>query len=182
MNRKYPVFCFTARWGGFFGPLRSLMGIEKACLAFYDNPKLVEEFMSQRAESIIRITGSILDVTSFEMFGFWEDMAYKNGPLISPQLFRKYAYKYYRKVCDYLHTRGVKYIFVDSDGDVQKLIPLWLDAGINGIFPCEATGGMDQVRLTMGYRPDIQFAPLYVSDKNGYFQDAGIQTEFNHIG
>lgn len=45
----------------------------------------------------------------------------------------------------------------------------------------EATGAMVQVRLTMGYRPDIQFAPLYVSDKNGYFQDAGIQTEFNHI-
>ena len=34
-------------------------------------------------------------------------------------------------------------IFVDIDGDVTKLVPLWLEAGVNGILPFEVQCGMD---------------------------------------
>jgi len=64
------------------------------------------------------------------------------------------------------------------------LIVLWLLlSGCSGeIFPePEATEAMVHVRLSMGYRPDVQFAPLYVASEHGYYQDAGIQIEFNHI-
>ncbi|HEY48327.1 MAG TPA: ABC transporter substrate-binding protein [Anaerolineae bacterium] len=37
------------------------------------------------------------------------------------------------------------------------------------------------VRLLMGYRPDVQFAPLYVAAERGYYEDAGIEIEFSHI-
>ncbi|OGV62709.1 MAG: hypothetical protein A3K19_24390 [Lentisphaerae bacterium RIFOXYB12_FULL_65_16] len=154
-HRQDPTFCFTARWGGFFGPLRSLMGCENACLAFYDQPRLVEEFMEERADSMIRITGAVLDQTDVDLFGFWEDMAGRNGPLVGPELFRQFALPHYRRVCDYLRGRGVKYIFVDSDGDSRKLIPLWMDAGINGIFPCEVFAGMDVVALRREYGKDL---------------------------
>jgi len=33
----------------------------------------------------------------------------------------------------------------------------------------------------MGYRPDVQFAPLYVAAEKGYFRDAGIDVEFSHM-
>jgi len=45
----------------------------------------------------------------------------------------------------------------------------------------EATETIVHVRLTMGYRPDVQFAPLYVAAEHGYYQDVGIEIEFNHI-
>lgn len=45
----------------------------------------------------------------------------------------------------------------------------------------EITEATVHVRLTMGYRPDIQFAPLYVAVEHGYYQDVGIEIEFNHI-
>lgn len=143
----HPIFCFTARWGGFFGPLRSLMGVEKACLAFYDEPELVAEFMEERADAMIRITDAVLDQTDFDFFGFWEDMAGKNGSLVSPQQFREFTLPHYRRVCEHLYKHGVKYIFIDSDGDINKLIPLWLEAGINGVFPCEVAAGVDVVAL-----------------------------------
>ncbi|HBE02474.1 MAG TPA: hypothetical protein DC049_08355 [Spirochaetia bacterium] len=146
-----PCFCFTARWGGFFGPLRSLLGVENACLAFYDQPELVEEFMEERACSMIRITEKVLAAAEIDMFGFWEDMAGKNGPLISPELFGQFASKYYRRVCDFLFSRGIKYIFIDSDGDARKLLPLWLDCGINGFFPCEVCAGVDVISLRREY-------------------------------
>ena len=39
---------------------------------------------------------------------------------------------------------------------------------------------LTQIRLPLGYIPDIQFAPLYVAVKKGYFRDAGIQITFDY--
>ena len=41
-------------------------------------------------------------------------------------------------------------------------------------------GNLTQVRLPLGYIPDIQFAPLYVAVQKGYFRDAGIQVTFDY--
>jgi NitT/TauT family transport system substrate-binding protein len=42
------------------------------------------------------------------------------------------------------------------------------------------SGNLTQVRLPLGYIPDIQFAPLYLAVQKGYFRDAGIQVSFDY--
>ena len=143
--------CWANRWGGFFGPLRNLMGLQGLCMAFYDQPALVERMMEQRADSIIQTTEVVMQHTEFEAFWFWEDMAYNSGPLINPALFRKFALKHYRRVCDWLRSRGVQHIWLDSDGDIHKLIPIWLEAGINGLWPFEVNAGMDVLEIRKQY-------------------------------
>jgi NitT/TauT family transport system substrate-binding protein len=44
----------------------------------------------------------------------------------------------------------------------------------------KSSGRLTQVRLPLGYIPDIQFAPLYVAVQKGYFQEAGIQVTFDY--
>jgi len=150
-----PRKCWADRWGGFFGPLRNLMGLEGLCLAFYDQPEMVERMMEQRADAIIAITGRVMGYTDFEAFWFWEDMAYNHGPLIDPKMFRRLALPHYRRVCDWLRGRGIKHIWLDSDGDIRDLIPIWLDAGINGIWPFEVQAGMDVVEVRKVYGHDL---------------------------
>ena len=150
-----PRYCWADRWGGFFGPLHNLMGVENLALAFYDQPELVEAMMDQRANIIIEITEKVLEVTSFDSFWFWEDMAYNHGALINPKVFRRFALKYYRRVCDWLHSRGIKHIWLDSDGDISELIPIWLEAGINGLWPFEVAAGMDVVEVRKTYGHDL---------------------------
>ena len=44
----------------------------------------------------------------------WEDMCYKNGPLISPDTFRKFMLPGYKKLTSFLKDSGVNIITVDS--------------------------------------------------------------------
>lgn len=164
-NRTAALMNFADRWGGFFGPLRNLMGLENLGLAFYDQPSLIEKMMDQRADAIIAITEQVLKDVEIDVFAFWEDMAYKAGPLINPDMFRKFALSRYKRVCDWLKSKGVKHIGLDSDGDISGLIPVWLDAGINVLWPFEAAAGMDVVEVRREYGHDLAMIggiPKYV--------------------
>jgi len=150
-EREAPLMYFMDRWGGFFGPIRNLVGVKRLCRAFYKEPDFVEKMMDQRVEVMLALLERVLDDVEIDAFGFWEDMAYKNGPLLAPEMFEKFMVPRYKTVCDYLRSRGVDLIGVDSDGDVRSLIPLWLKAGLNAVWPMEVQSGMDVVALRKEY-------------------------------
>lgn len=150
-DEEWPRKCWADRWGGFFGSLRNMLGVQNLCMAFYDQPRLIERMMAERADRMIEITAEVLKFTRFEVFWFWEDMAYNGGPLVGPALFRKFAFPHYRRVCDWLRSQGVKHIGLDSDGDIRTLIPLWLDVGIDHLWPFEMQSGMDVVAVRREY-------------------------------
>jgi len=147
----WPRKCWADRWGGFFGSLRNMLGVQNLCVAFYDQPRLVERMMEERAERIIEITAEVLKHTHFDTFWFWEDMAYKSGPLVGPDLFRKFALRHYQRVCEWLRSQGIRHIGLDSDGNIDALIPLWLEAGITHLWPFEVQSGMDVVKVRREY-------------------------------
>ncbi|HEX7434341.1 MAG TPA: ABC transporter substrate-binding protein, partial [Anaerolineaceae bacterium] len=64
----------------------------------------------------------------------------------------------------------------------MKRLPLIAFCLLLLISGCSAkpTASLTQVRLPLGYIPDIQFAPLYVAVQRGYFRDAGIQVTFDY--
>ncbi len=160
-----PRQCWADRWGGFFGSMRNMMGVENLCRAFYDQPKLVEQMMEERAYAMIMITEEVLKHTEFDVFWFWEDMAYKTGPLVGPKMFRKFAFKHYRRVCDWMHSHGIRHIGLDSDGNIELLLPIWVEAGIDHIWPFEVQAGMDVNQVRAKYGRDL--AMLGGIDKRG---------------
>lgn len=150
-NRDFPLIVIADRWGGFFGPLRNMTGVETLCMLFYDDPAFVEEMMDADADFQIAMMEQILDCTDIDVYGFWEDMAFKTGPLLGPDLARKYMLPRYRRVVEFLRSRGVEFIALDSDGDITKLLPVWVDAGINILYPFEVQAGMDVVAVRKQY-------------------------------
>lgn len=155
-HRDFPLIIIADRWGGFFGPIRNLTGVENLCMLFYDDPVFLEEMMDADAELIIRIMDQVLDYTDIDVFGFWEDMAYKTAPLIGPDLVRKFMLPRYKRVIEHLKGRGVKLFALDSDGDISRLIPVWMDAGINVLYPFEVQCGMDVNEIRREYGKELR--------------------------
>ncbi len=155
-NRDFPLVVMADRWGGMFGGLRNYVGVQKLCTLFYDDPDFVEEMMDAVADFIIAMMDQILEHTDVDLFSFWEDMAYKTGPLIGPNMLRKYALPRYKRIVEFLRSRGVGFIGLDSDGDISLLIPVWLDAGINVLYPFEVQCGMDVVQVRRQYGRELR--------------------------
>jgi hypothetical protein len=148
----HPRLCWADRWGGFFGSLRNMLGLEGLCQAFYDDPALVERMMEERADSVIRITEEVMKHTPIDVFWYWEDMAYNHASLVDPKMYRKFAFKHYRRVNDWLRQKGIRHIGLDSDGQISELIPIWVESGVTHLWPFEVQSGMDvlEVRRTYG--------------------------------
>lgn len=43
-----------------------------------------------------------------------------------------------------------------------------------------ASQGLRHVTLLLGFRPDVQFAPFYVGQQDGYYADAGLEVTIEH--
>jgi uroporphyrinogen decarboxylase len=148
---EHPRLCWADRWGGFYGSLRNMLGLENLCCAFYDTPAFIERMMEERANAIIQITEEVMKHTRIDVFWYWEDMAYNHAALIDPKMYRKFALKHYRQVNDWLKSKGIRHIGLDSDGQISELIPIWVDSGITHLWPFEVQSGMDVLKVRKTY-------------------------------
>ena len=135
----------------FFGFPRNYMGLENWSLAFYDQSRLVRRIISDRLQFGKDLLKRVLSTGHLDFVQIWEDMAYKTAPLISPEFVREYMLPAYKEFVAYLREGGVKLIMVDTDGKANDLLPIFLEAGMDGMHPCEIAAGCDPVLLRRKY-------------------------------
>jgi uroporphyrinogen decarboxylase len=140
--RKY-VLCMGALEISFFGWHRDLMGVENLLMAYFDQPELVHAISRQHLQFLKELYTPIMKEVDFDFIFMWEDMAFKNGPLISPALFREFQLPYVKELISYFKCIRDYKVIVDCDGDMTKLIPLWMEGGVDGLLPFECAAGMD---------------------------------------
>ena len=135
---------------GFFWWPRSLLGIEPHLYAFYDQAGLMHRINQDLADSHLRTLERVASICPPVFMTFAEDMSYNHGPMLSESLFEEFLAPYYRQVIPRIRAMGT-YVFVDSDGDVTRLIP-WLNAvGFDGVLPLERQAGVDAARLRQAF-------------------------------
>jgi uroporphyrinogen decarboxylase len=137
---------------GFFSFLRETIG-DKCYYFIYDDEGLIREMLAFQEERICKLIRKTSAEVQVDRLFIWEDMCYKNGPLIGPDMFRDLLSPHYAAVTGTAGECGIKIIDVDSDGLIDDLLPLWLEAGVNMLHPFEVQAGMDvnRVRKTFGY-------------------------------
>lgn len=147
-NRDYPLQ-LTHR--GVYGMVRNLMGDENLAYAFYNDPDLVHEMMDYYTDMAIAIWSRMCAEVDFDLIEFWEDMACKNGCLISPATFREFMTPQYKKVARFAEDHGIKILLVDSDGNIEGLTELMLEAGVTTLYPYEVQAGNDVAKMLDTY-------------------------------
>lgn len=136
---------------GFFGQARHFMGLQNLLVAFYRDPELVHDMMNFWADFLVEAAREAVEKVRIDYVTIWEDMAYRRGPHISPRLFREFMLPCYRKVTGFVRGHGIDTVMVDTDGNHEALTPLFLEGGVNCLYPLEVQAGMDAVALRERY-------------------------------
>lgn len=128
---------------GFYGQLRYWMGTEGLSYAFYDYPDMIHEMVELWAELGVRQLRALPEDIVIDSVNWWEDMAGKNCPLASPQIFREFLQPGYHTVMTEAHRRGCAFATVDCDGNPHDIVANWLEEGVTVMHPLEVAAGVD---------------------------------------
>jgi len=150
---RYQQGVTMLRFNGFYGFGAELMGIVPFNLAFYKNPELIIDMAQHWEYYIIETIREAVETLKdqIDIIFWWEDMANKRGPLLSPKLFKEFCLPHYKKVTGFLNKNGIDRIMVDCDGNVKPILDLLIEGGIRGLWPLEVNSGMDAVELGKKY-------------------------------
>ena len=131
---------------GFFWWPRDLFGIEAHLFSFYDEPELYHRICEDLLEWQIRMIDRFSSYIRADFMTLAEDMSYNHGPMLSEALFDEFLKPYYQRLIPEITKYGTR-VFIDSDGDISRAMPWFIDAGIEGILPLERQAGVDVARL-----------------------------------
>jgi uroporphyrinogen-III decarboxylase len=139
--------------GGFDEP-RQLMGEEATCMAYYDDPEMMHDMLETIGATAERVLEEVSREVVIDQLSVHEDLAGKTGSLVGPSQIAEFIKPYYRRIWDLLSSRGTKIFQQDSDGNMNAVLPAFLDAGLTCSYPMEPAAGMDvvEVRKTYGNR------------------------------
>ena len=132
--------------GSVLGDIRNITTVMGMSMLIYDeDEELFADIIDTYAEMQYKCTEAVLATgAKFDFAHYWEDVCFKNGPLISPTLFDELCAKHYKKRNDLCRKYGIDIISLDCDGVVEKLLPTWVNNGVNAMFPIEVGVWGDQ--------------------------------------
>jgi hypothetical protein len=94
---------------------------------------------------------------SVDYASFYEPIASNAGPVVSPEMFKRFAVPGYRKIIEVLRTHDVPLrVMCTTGGNLSSLLPMLIDAGINGLWISNIMSAeMEYSKLRREYGPDV---------------------------
>lgn len=124
--------------GSLIGEVRNYLGVVGLSYLYADEYDLLCEICSTIADIRYRQVKYLLENgLQLDFAHFWEDICFKNGPLVTPSFFHDVIGPHYKRITDVLHQYGVQICSVDCDGCIDALLPTFLENGVNTMFPIE---------------------------------------------
>ena len=133
-TRDYPL---GIHCGSMAGRIRDILTFEGLCYAWADEPEMLEDMVETCCQLVEQTLDQVLGKIDFDYAAGWEDICFNHGPILPPQYFRDIIAPRYKRIADKLHAHGIDIWYTDCDGDVRPLLPVFLESGINCLFPYE---------------------------------------------
>jgi hypothetical protein len=133
-DRDYPL---GVHCGSMIGRIRDMLTFEGLAYAIYDYPDMLEDMVETACLLVEDFLDQVLGQIDFDYASGWEDICFKNGPIITMDFFEQVVVPRYHRIGKKLRQHGIDLWYTDCDGDVRPLLPGFLEAGINCLFPFE---------------------------------------------
>jgi uroporphyrinogen decarboxylase len=107
----------------------------------------------QNLEKWLDTVGPFIDIIQFG-----DDLGGQNGPLISPEMYRRYFKPYHQKLWTRAKEIADVKVMLHCCGGVRELLPDLIDAGLDAINPVQFNyTGMDTAELKADFGKDLTF-------------------------
>ncbi|MEW6750525.1 MAG: uroporphyrinogen decarboxylase family protein [Candidatus Latescibacterota bacterium] len=159
LRRQHPPdrdYALGVSCGSMIGKVRDMLTFEGLAYAIYDYPEMVEDMVETCCLLVEDALDQILPHLEVDFASGWEDICFKNGPIVSLDFYRRVVVPRYKRIGDKLHAHGVDLWYTDCDGDVRPLLPGFLEAGINCLFPYEVNSCVHPAALLAEYGRDLR--------------------------
>jgi uroporphyrinogen decarboxylase len=145
---------------GFFQVLGISNGasLVQALVTLCDRPDLAESQMEHYAWFLEEMLDRTLPGAEADYALSYVPIASNHAPVISPRMYRRFVLPAMSRVSERLEKHGVRHRFVYSSGAVESIIPILLDAGINGLVLTHAARcGLHYTRLRRDFTSSLLF-------------------------
>ena len=142
-DREIPIgLCL----GSVMGQIRDITTVMGMSYLIYDEDEdLFADIVDTYADMQYKCVEAVLATgAKFDFAHYWEDICFKNGPLLSPEIFEELCAKHYKKRNDLCYKYGIDIISLDCDGVTEAVQSTWIENGVNVLFPIEIGTWGDQ--------------------------------------
>jgi uroporphyrinogen decarboxylase len=139
-----------------------LRGLENFAMDLALNPLLVETLLERVLELKMAYWGALLPKLNGNVLIIRENDDYgsQHGLQISPQTFRRYMKRRWKRLFDFVREKasGKIYIYFHSCGAIRRLIPDFIELGVQILNPVQVSAeGMDTCELKAEFGADLTF-------------------------
>lgn len=120
---------------------RDLMGLDKFLMAFITEPGLVRRIVRFSVDYNLELA-QLVRARGVDILGIGDDFADNRGPFVSPDMFREFLYPEFKRVVQGYKDMGF-YVIKHSDGNLNSILDMLVNAGIDCLDPIDPLGEMD---------------------------------------
>ena len=147
----YPDHCLI--YGSHIGPFTAgfmAMGFERFFLRLLEEPVFVHKLLEARTEWCIAMFQKAASL-GVDVVVLGDDAGHKEGPMISPRMWSEFILPYHCRIVDELDAPVIWH----SDGAIESLLPMAIEAGFVGVHGLEPAAGIDLGKVKRDFGEDL---------------------------
>ncbi len=134
---------FSGVWYFLRGPL------EVTLKDIYMRREFYRKLLARIAEFNLKAEKNLLERGAL-MIGWVEDLGYNKGMFIPPKLYEELIYPWHKKAIELAHKYGA-FVNMHSHGNINSIVPLLVNAGLDVLNPIGPSDNMDLKKLKENY-------------------------------
>ena len=157
---QFPEYAlYGGAWAWFFDAACDLVGMDRFFLLIHDAPEVAHHilematsFMEQTSRIMLQKAGRYIDICFTG-----DDYGFQHGPMMNMRMFNDFARPYLQRIYDVARQHG-KLMMHHSCGSVAKLIPTFMEMGLNILEPIQVrAAGMNPKLLAAQFGGKLCF-------------------------